>query len=107
MSHTGRCGVWRLTSSMKSFPGTRNRRRRVATRSVISTRQFLGIDRLPFAVELAKVTLTLARELALLESREHIKAKQHDLPGTEEPPLPLDNLDENIICADALFSDWP
>src|SRR5207248_1126568 len=25
----------------------------------------------------------------------------------EEKPLPLDNLDKNIICADALFTDWP
>jgi hypothetical protein len=24
-----------------------------------------------------------------------------------EKPLPLDNLDKNILCADALFTDWP
>ncbi len=24
-----------------------------------------------------------------------------------DPSLPLDNLDENILCADALFTDWP
>lgn len=80
---------------------------KVTTRSVISTKQFFGIDKLPFAIELAKVTLTLARELALLESREHIQALQHDLPGTEEAALPLDNLDENFQCADALFTVWP
>ncbi len=80
---------------------------KVATRSVISTKQFYGIDSHPLAVELAKVTLTLARELALLESRTHIQARQHDLPGTEEAPLPLDNLDDNIVREDALFSDWP
>ncbi len=79
---------------------------KVASRSVISTTQFFGIDILPFAVELAKVTLTLARELALLEQRE-IGATQEDLPGTEESALPLDNLDENIVCADALFTKWP
>ncbi len=80
---------------------------KVATRSVITTRQFFGIDNLPFAVELAKVTLTLAREFAVLESREHIQALQHDLPGSEEPPLPLDNLDSNFQCGDALFTPWP
>lgn len=80
---------------------------KVTTRSVISPKQFYGIDKLEFAVELAKVTLTLARELALLETRDHIQALQHDLPGTEEAPLPLDNLDENFQCADALFVDWP
>jgi SAM-dependent methyltransferase len=79
----------------------------VATRSVISTRQFFGIDKLPFAVELAKVTLTLARELALKESRDHLVAMQEDLPGMEEPALPLENLDQNILAADALFDPWP
>ncbi len=24
-----------------------------------------------------------------------------------DPSLPLDNLDKNIVCADALFTDWP
>lgn len=80
---------------------------RIPTRSVISTKQFFGLDKHPFAIELAKVTLTLARELALLESRDHLRALQPDLPGTEEPPLPLDNLDENFKCTDALFSEWP
>jgi type II restriction/modification system DNA methylase subunit YeeA len=80
---------------------------RVATRSVISTRQLFGIDKLPFAIELAKVTLTLARELALMENREHLEALQPDLPGTEEAALPLDNLDENFQCTDALFAGWP
>jgi len=79
---------------------------RVATRSVISTKQFFGIDKFQFAVELAKVTLTLARELAIIELRE-TEARQSDLPGTEEPALPLDNLDDNMVCADALFTPWP
>ena len=25
----------------------------------------------------------------------------------QEKTLPLDNLDENIVCADALFTEWP
>ncbi len=28
-------------------------------------------------------------------------------PLRREKPLPLDNLDANILCADALFTDWP
>ena len=37
--------------------------------SKLSTKQFFGLDNNQFAVELAKVTLMLAKELALEESR--------------------------------------
>ncbi|MEA3187045.1 MAG: hypothetical protein QOD99_875, partial [Chthoniobacter sp.] len=72
--------------------------------SAISLHQFFGIDILPFAVELAKVTLMLAKELEIEEAR---KLAETDQLLIEEKPLPLDNLDKNIICADALFIDWP
>lgn len=72
--------------------------------SAISLHQFFGIDIIPFAVELAKVTLMLAKELELEEAK---KLAVTDQLLIEEKPLPLDNLDQNIICADALFSDWP
>ena len=72
--------------------------------SAISLHQFFGIDIIPFAVELAKVTLMLAKELELLEAQ---KLAETDQLLIEEKPLPLDNLDRNIICADALFTDWP
>jgi SAM-dependent methyltransferase len=72
--------------------------------SAISLHQFYGIDTLPFAVELAKVTLMLAKELELLEAQKLAEASQVLI---EDKPLPLDNLDKNIICADALFTDWP
>jgi len=49
----------------------------------------------PFAVELAKVTLMIAKKLAIDEL---------NLP---ENVLPLDNLDANLLCQDALFADWP
>src|SRR5205807_4747300 len=62
------------------------------------------IDIIPFAVELAKVTLMLAKELELIEAQ---KIAENDQLVIEEKPLPLDNLDKNIICADALFTDWP
>ena len=72
--------------------------------SAISLHQFFGIDIIPFAVELAKVTLMLAKELELIEAQ---KLAETDQLLIEEKPLPLDNLDQNIICADALFTEWP
>ncbi len=61
----------------------------------VTARQFWGFDVKDFAVELAKVTLMIAKKLAVDEL--HIA----------ENPLPLDNLDDQIRCADALFADWP
>lgn len=62
---------------------------------LVSAHQFYGFDIKPFAVELAKVTLMIAKKLAVDEL--------HSL----ENPLPLDNLDANIRVADALFEAWP
>jgi len=59
----------------------------------VSTKQFYGIDIKPYAVELAKVTLMVAKELTIKEAPDHSEA------------LPLDNLDGNIICADALLNE--
>ena len=75
--------------------------------SMISTKQFFGIDNNPFAVELAKVTLMLAKELAIEELYEALNTGQKTLGLEYEKALPLDNLDENIICDDALFCNWP
>jgi len=67
----------------------------------VSTKQFYGIDIKSYAVELAKVTLMVAKELTIKETADNSDA------------LPLDNLDENIICADALLNEdgtqrqWP
>lgn len=57
--------------------------------------QFFGMDTSPFAVELARVTLMIARNVA------------NDRLGLTERDLPLDNLDNNIRVADALFNPWP
>jgi type II restriction/modification system DNA methylase subunit YeeA len=71
----------------------------------ISTDLFYGIDIKPFAVELAKVTMMIAKELTWLEAQ-----GRHD---RQDKPLPLDNLDSNILCQDALINDdgsqrqWP
>lgn len=67
----------------------------------VSTKQFYGIDIKPYAVELAKVTLMIAKELTIKEAADNSES------------LPLDNLDENIVCADALLNEdgterlWP
>ena len=67
----------------------------------VTAAQFFGLDINPFAVELAKVTMMIARKLAIDE-----------LHVTEQP-LPLDNLDNNFIAADALIDSlgnptaWP
>lgn len=62
--------------------------------SFVTPKQFYGIDINPFAVELARVTLMIARKVAI------------DKFNLTEPSLPLDTLDSNIICADALFTEW-
>jgi len=69
--------------------------------SFLSAQNFYGLDILPFAVEIAKVTMMIARKLAIDEL--HIT----------EQPLPLDNLDQNFLAADALLTaeglpaPWP
>ena len=62
---------------------------------LITPLQFYGIDINPFAVELARVTMMIARKVAI------------DKFNLTEPALPLDTLDQNIICKDALFTEWP
>ncbi|MFF7292031.1 DNA methyltransferase [Microbacterium sp. NPDC008134] len=61
----------------------------------VTPEQFFGMDVNPFAVEVAKVTLLLGKKLADDELEEAGQT------------LPLDNLDKNILHADALFEEWP
>src|SRR3989344_4180108 len=82
-------------------------KREAGTISLVSTKQFYGIDNNAFAVELAKVTLMLAKELAIEESKQLLDADQMGLGLEMDAALPLENLDKNILCADALFSEWP
>jgi hypothetical protein len=58
---------------------------------LVTPLQFYVMDTNPFAVELARVTLTIARKIAI------------DNLQLTEPPLPLDSLDKNVVCEDALF----
>src|SRR5271165_6926392 len=78
--------------------------RKIGFGSPVRTQQFYGIDHTPFAAELAKVTLALAKEFSVLEGRERFREFQGDLLNQA---LPLDNLNENILCGDALFMKWP
>lgn len=78
----------------------------VGTMSLVKTSQFYGIDIKAFAVELAKVTLMLAKKLALDEENHLLNVAQMNLPLDMDQALPLDNLDQNIRCDDALFCDW-
>jgi len=77
---------------------------RVTQTPFVQLQQFYGLDSYGFAVELAKVTLILAKEIALRETVERFKGAQ---PNLLDKDLPLDNLDQNIRCDDALFCDWP
>lgn len=73
---------------------------------LVSTRQFYGMDVLPFAVELAKVTLMLAKEIAVMHPPDD-DPEVSELVKDSESALPLDNLDGNIFIRDAVFDPWP
>ncbi|MFZ2642833.1 MAG: DNA methyltransferase, partial [Verrucomicrobiia bacterium] len=81
--------------------------------SGISPKQFFGLDVNANAVEVAKVTLMLARRLAHRQAEQFWEEHKDVLPGGDtavlefEKDLPLDNLDDNIRCCDALFTPWP
>jgi hypothetical protein len=61
----------------------------------VTANQFYGIEINPLGVELAKVTMMIARKLAI------------DELNMPERPLPLDNLDRNFIAGDALIHSEP
>lgn len=65
------------------------------TISYVTPDHFLGLDNNRFAVEVAKVTMMMAKKLAADELDEEADA------------LPLDNLDNSIRWGDALFDPWP
>ncbi len=82
--------------------------------SGISPLQFFGIDNDPFGVELAKVTLMLAKKLAhdeavveLFDDDGDYRKGVAELGFEGENALPLDNLDANILLGDAMFDQWP
>ena len=82
--------------------------------SAISPLQFYGLDNDPFGVELAKVTLMLAKKLAhdeavaeLFDNEGDYRKGISELGFEGETALPLDNLDNNVRVGDAMFDRWP
>ncbi|MBY5765213.1 class I SAM-dependent DNA methyltransferase [Rhizobium leguminosarum] len=96
----------RILQRMKETVSAANFAKEALTLTVVSPKQFYGLEIDGFGVELAKVTLMLAKKLALDEAYETIGAIQGELPLSGDA-LPLDNLDDNIKQADALLTDWP
>lgn len=88
----------RLEAEVKHLINERRKSTDIAaqgTLSLVTPDHFLGLDNNPFAVEVAKVTMMMGKKLAA------------DELGEEQGVLPLDNLDDTIRAADALFTPWP
>ncbi len=93
-----------LLSRMREFPSTHDK---LSWNGGIQPSNFFGIDINPFAVELAKVTLNIAKKIAFEERKAQAEALSGQVEIDVDPSLPLDNLDQNVVCADALFTEWP
>lgn len=93
-----------LIDRLYEFPSF-NKKKVFNFASVINTKQFFGLDIQPMAVEIAKMTMMIAKELCETTYQKRIAA--HGSSFDFENALPLDNLDDNILCEDALFADWP
>ena len=68
---------------------------------------FSALTPIAFSVELARVTLMIAKEITVAETQARIAKGELSLPLDFDRALPLDNLDKQIICDDALFCEWP
>jgi SAM-dependent methyltransferase len=97
----------RIMSRLQNLLSPKEFSKRATTLTIVNPKQFFGIDIDPFGVELAKVTLMLAKKLALDEASETLSVMQEQLALGGSDALPLDNLDKNIRCEDALFVKWP
>ena len=95
-----------INSIQEKFKGKKGTA--VGTMSLIKTSQFFGIDTNPFAIELAKITLMIGKKLALDEINNFDMNLQLNLDIEIENSLPLDNLDQNFFCGDALLDiqEW-
>ena len=87
------------------FPSHQRRGFKFSWPSVIKTSQFFGIDVQPIAVEVAKMTMMIAKELCNKTYQRRISA--HGAALDFDDSLPLENMDNNILLQDALFSEWP
>lgn len=87
------------------FPSHQRRNFKFNFQSVVKTSQFFGIDVQPIAVEVAKMTMMIAKELCNTTYQKRISA--HGAALDFDDSLPLENMDNNILLQDALFSEWP
>ncbi len=103
----------RILSKLRGMLPDYRYKKYVPQLNVISPKQFFGLELDEFGAELAKVTLMLAKKLAMDDAVDAFSETQaEDLQidmrlMREDNVLPLDNLDNNIRCADALFATWP
>lgn len=95
----------RILARMEENFSAKNVAKQALTASIVSPLKFYGFDVDSFGVELTKVTLMLAKKLALDEAMATLGRDEMELGFYDG--LPLDNLDKNIKQADALFTDWP
>ena len=101
--------LYRLESELlgrmhAEYPSVRGK---IGWGTAIRTTSFYGIDINPFAVELARTTLNIAKKIAFEERQLLIRDVYEQVEIQTDPSLPLDNLNQNILCADALFTPWP
>jgi len=90
----------------EDFASEREGSKRTSWVSSIHAKNFFGIDINPFAVELAKTTLNIAKKVAFDERMETVRALFGQGVLEVDPSLPLDNLDDTILVKDAVFSKW-
>lgn len=95
----------KIVNVVKSEWKTSKDHYKIDFQSVISTKQFYGIDIQPMAVEIAKMTMMIAKELASKTYWERIS--EYGSSFEFDDSLPLENMDGNILCQDALFCEWP
>jgi len=96
----------RIIVKLRELKQTDEVKKELSTLHGVSPKQFYGIELEPFGPELTKVTLMLAKKLAIDEANASLGIDQNEGPGTDDA-LPLDNLDSNIWNKDALFCEWP
>lgn len=97
----------RILLRLEEILSTKEFNARTKTLTAISPMQFHGLDTDSFGVELAKVSLMIAKKLAIDEAYNSLQRKQDEFAFSRDSALPLENLDGNIRCEDALFADWP
>lgn len=95
----------KVIDRLYEFDSIKHGKQKINISSVIKPTNFFGIDIQPMAVEVAKMTMMVAKELCAKSYEKRIS--QYSSSIDFESALPLDNMDNNILCQDALFDKWP